>query len=187
MNYYFLGFLALAPWLAQAQSTYTYLIKGKVGHLTAPAKVYLVYGPQVLDSAALKNGQFELKGTTQWPHSAELVLERQGRLKEGLVNKRYVKSPDRASLFLEPGPVVVASADSLVEAHVSGGQLTGDYQRLQTSLKPVISQLKTARSQAQFDAASRQYGQAELAFVKANPTSWVSLEVLQQLRMFGPP
>lgn len=189
MNHYVFGFLALAPWLAQAQTTPThpYLIKGKVGQLSAPAKVYLVYGSQVLDSAALKNGQFELKGTTEWPHSAELVLERQGRLKEGFVNKMYVKSPDRASLFLEPGPVVVASADSLVKARVSGGQLTGDQQRLETSLKPVISQLKAVSSQAQFDAVSKQYAQAELAFVKANPTSWVSLEALQQLRMFGPP
>jgi len=47
-----------------------------MGHLNAPAKIYLVYGPQVLDSATLKNGQFELRGSNGWPHSAELVLER---------------------------------------------------------------------------------------------------------------
>jgi hypothetical protein len=76
MPKYLLGLLLLVPGLASAQTTPLYLVKGQVGHLNAPAKIYLVYGPQVLDSATFKNGQFELRGSNGWPHSAELVLER---------------------------------------------------------------------------------------------------------------
>jgi hypothetical protein len=63
MKKHLLGFLLLAPGLATAQTTYPFVVKGKVGQLNAPAKVYLLRG-EVLDSATLKNGQFELKGTT---------------------------------------------------------------------------------------------------------------------------
>ena len=70
MNKYLLGLLLLAPGLAAAQTATPFVVKGKVGQLNAPAKIYLVYGPQVLDSATLKNGQFELRGSTGWPLSA---------------------------------------------------------------------------------------------------------------------
>lgn len=82
MKKHLLGFLLLAPGLAFAQATYPFAVKGKLGQLSAPAKIYLMRGPEPLDSATLKNGRFELKGTTNWPSSAELILERQGRLRE---------------------------------------------------------------------------------------------------------
>ncbi|QKG52037.1 DUF4369 domain-containing protein [Hymenobacter sp. BRD67] len=70
MNNYLLGLL-LVPGLALAQTqttaTYPYLIKGKIGKLNAPAKVYLMTGLQPTDSATLRQGQFEFKGTTPFP------------------------------------------------------------------------------------------------------------------------
>lgn len=85
---------------------------------------------------------------------------------------------------------MVTSADSLPHAHVTGGPLTADYQRLQASLQPVIKQLITpdnTRTQAQFDAINKEYASIQRAFIKANPQSWVSLEALQQLGIMGPP
>ena len=187
MKKHLLGLLLLTPGLACAQTTYPFAVKGKIGQLSAPAKIYLVTGLQALDSATLKNGRFELKGTTSLPTSAELVLERKGRLQDGWRGKMYVKSPDRASLFLEAGPIVVTSPDSLRKARITGGPLTADYQRLQAAVKSVADKMKKANSQAQFDAITKEYAQVETAFIRANPTSWVSLEVLQQLRMLAPP
>jgi peroxiredoxin len=187
MNKYLLGFLLLAPGLAGAQTTYPYVVKGKIGQLNAPAKIYLVYGPQVLDSATLKNGQFELKGTTEWPHSAALVLARKGKLGDNSMGQAYSQAPDRNYLFLEPGPVVVTSADSLTRARLTGGPLTADYKRLEAAGKPVTSRFKTAGSQAQFEVLAKEYAQIQRAFIKANPKSWVSLENIQQLGMMGPP
>lgn len=99
----------------------------------------------------------------------------------------YVESPDRLRLFLEPGPVVVTSADSLRTAHVAGGPLTNDYQRFDAVTKPLGRRFKTVHSQAEFDAVNKEYCQAGLAFVKAHPASWVGLDALQQARQIGPP
>ncbi len=196
----FVAFWLLAPSLVQAQpsapAAYPYLIKGQLGQFNAPAKVYLVNGTQPIDSVFLTQGRFELRGTTPFPCSATLVLERQGRLQAGWrerqmpggkLGRAYIESPDRTRLFLEPGPVLVTSADSLRTAQLTGGALTADYQQLNEATKPVSTKLNSAKSQAQFEALSEEYAQAQLAFVKAHPTSWVSLEALQQARMWSLP
>jgi len=183
-----LGFLLLIPTLAVAQAPAPYVVKGKVGNLNAPAKMYLVYGPQVLDSATLKNGQFELRGSNGWPHSAELVLERQGHLREGLRNGMYRRSsPERISLFISPEQVTVASPDSLPKARLTGGPQLAAYQRLDATLKAVAAKAKTAHTKEESAALTKEYVQTALAFIKANPTAWVSLEQLQQLGMIEPP
>ena len=181
-----LACLLLAPWLAYAQPTHPYLIKGKIGRLNAPAKVYLRSGGR-LDSATLKNGQFELKGITALPFSAELILERRGKLLDNFSGQTHLKSPDRTFVMLEPGPVMVSSTDSLRNAHITGGPLTADYQRLQAAVQPIVNKLKTVDSQASFDIVTRDYAQAEMMFIKANPNSWVSLEALLQLKMMVTP
>ncbi len=192
--------LLLAPGLAHAQTSYPYALKGTIGQLNAPAKVYLVSGFQLMDSTTLKNGVFELKGTTAMPQSAELVLQRTGHLKG-----HGAGSPDRIRVYLEPGPVVLASADSLRNATVTGGPLTRDDHELDASLKPVFAKrralraelLKTPeqqrqtpefkqRMQPQFEALDKEYVQCQAAFIKAHPNSWVSLNALMQMRMTAP-
>ena len=92
MNNFLLGLL-LTPGLALAQTqptvTYPYLIKGKIGQLNAPAKVYLMTGLESADSVTLHNGRFEFKGTSEFPHSTTLVLERKGRLQSGWRDKMF--------------------------------------------------------------------------------------------------
>jgi peroxiredoxin len=172
----------LVPTLAQtpAPTTYPYRIKGKIGQLNAPAKVYLMTGLQPTDSATLRQGQFEFKGTIAFPQSATLVLERQGRLQSGWQKKMFGDK-------MEPGPIVVTSPDSMRTAHLSGGPLTADYLRLNEVIEPVVKKMKTGKSQADYDAISKEYAQVYLAFVKSHPTSWVSLEALQYARQVNPP
>jgi hypothetical protein len=177
MKNYLLGFLLLAPGLASAQSAPLFLVKGQVGHLNAPAKIYLVYGPQVLDSATLRNGRFELRGSNGWPHSAELVLERRGHLREG----------ERVSLFISPEPVTVTSPDSLSKARLAGGPQLAASQRLDATMRPFAARFQAARTKEESAALDIEYVQTALAFIKANPTAWASLEQLGQLRMVAPP
>jgi peroxiredoxin len=182
-----LSSLILAPYLACAQPSYPFVVKGKIGRLDAPAKVYLVHGAR-LDSAVLRNGKFELKGTTNLPFPAELVLERQGKRRDKLHGEgAYFKSPDRTTVMLEPGPVVLTSPDSLRNAHITGGSLTADYQRLHTIEAAIFSKLKTARSPASPKERMQADIQAKMAFIKANPSSWMSLYALWQLNQLGPP
>lgn len=197
MKNYFAA-LGLLPLLAAAQaptSTYPYLVRGQVGHLNAPAKVYLV-SSQGIDSAALHDGHFELRGTCPIPTPAELVLERQGRLRDGWQQQLHngqpatvwVKSPDRLSVFLEPGPVTVNSADSVLRATPHGGALTADFQRLQTTINPLLTKVMAgSSSKAEGLATFQEFRQRFLRFAQANPTSWVGLYALQQYTMTGPP
>lgn len=188
MKNHLLGSLLLAPALTFAQAPAPYVVKGKVGELNAPAKIYLVYGPQVLDSATLKNGQFELRGSNGWPHSAELVLERQGHLREGVRNGIYHRSsPERISVFISPEPVTVASPDSLPKARLTGGPQLAAYQRLDATLNPIAAKAKKTHTKEESAAVQHEYVQTALAFIKANPTAWAGLEQLGQLSMIEPP
>jgi len=112
---YLLGCLLLAPGLAHAQTPFT--IKGKIGQLNAPAKIYLMHGLEAADSATFKNGAFEFKGTTDAPRKVYLVTKRDGKLGSGIIGR-----VDGTLVFLEPGPVVLTSPDSLFKAHVTGGR-----------------------------------------------------------------
>ncbi|WP_176133165.1 TlpA disulfide reductase family protein [Hymenobacter sp. CRA2] len=189
------------PILAHAQAPFPFAIKGQVGHLNAPAKVYLLRGNEIADSTVLQNGAFELKGTATAPSEARLVVQRSGRLKS-----IYDASPNHKNIILEPGTLAVTSTDSLPNATLKGGPLTSDYDRLQASLKPIIAQAKIyeaafgrtpeaqrntpefkQRLQTQFDEIGSRIRQAHLAFAKANPASWVSLHALQQAGMMSTP
>ncbi|QIX60566.1 DUF4369 domain-containing protein [Hymenobacter sp. BT18] len=116
MQKYLLALLLAAPGLASAQSATSFTIKGKLGPLSAPAKVYLLRGMTVTDSATIKNGAFELKGTTEAPGMAELIMRRNGRL-----GSLYGQPGDRTRVYLEANPVLVTSPDSLTHATIAGG------------------------------------------------------------------
>ncbi|HEY5508566.1 MAG TPA: DUF4369 domain-containing protein, partial [Paludibacter sp.] len=72
--------LTLLPVAIFAQSG-EYRINGKIGTLSAPAKVYLTYrvGKTVTtDSTVINHGAFELKGKVADPVKARLIIDRQG-------------------------------------------------------------------------------------------------------------
>jgi peroxiredoxin len=176
-------YLILSQISVFAQSSYPYLIKGKIGELNAPAKVYL-YRRAILDSAILKEGRFELKGTTSIPFSAELILKRNGSLQnDPLINSQNLT--ERTTVMLEPGPVLVVSDDSLKNARMTGGALTSDYQRLLLLVNPIIAKLSN-NSGSNPDDVFKEYTQSELEFIRENPNSWVSLETLCQLQTMIP-
>ena len=187
MTQFLLVCLLFVPRLVWAQSGYPFLLKGKIGQLNAPAKVYLEHGTR-LDSATLKNGRFELRGTTELPFPAELVVERQGKLRDSRYRGgAYFNSPDRTKVMLEPGPVVITSPDSLRKAHITGGSLTADYQRIEAVLDAIVSQKKTAPASDTPRSPVLQFAQAYKAFINANPASWMSLYALWQLNVLARP
>jgi hypothetical protein len=98
----------------------------------------------------------------------------------------FVESPDRLQLFLEPGPVVVTSPDSVRKALVKGRQLTADYQQHEAARKPLLDKIKKDGPKGDFVAFHKAMAQVDQAFIKAHPASWVSFEVLQQLPLYTP-
>jgi hypothetical protein len=197
-----LAALLLAPGLAAAQTPSSpFVVKGQIGHLNAPARVFLLSGFQVLDSATLKNGAFEMKGHSEMPGRAQLVLVRNGRR----LDLRQLPG-NKLQLFLEPGPVVITSSDSLPLARFTGGPLTRDYLRLDAAMQPAFARMKASgaeyqratealskepafaeRMQQEFKSTDKAMYQQQAAFVKANPASWVSLDALQTMQFMQVP
>ncbi|MBT9393890.1 AhpC/TSA family protein [Hymenobacter sp. NST-14] len=187
--------------LAQAQQPFSYTVKGKLGTLSAPAKVYLMRGFTVLDSAAVKNGAFEIKGTAAEPVSADLILRGNGRLGD-----LFGSLGGRTRLFLEPGTVIVSSSDSLAHSIIKGGPVNADFARLNAATQPVIDQIQAfgtgaakaseqerqdaasrERLQKQFESFNKQMAATTYAFIKANPGSWASLNALMEIQMLDLP
>jgi peroxiredoxin len=181
---------------AQAQTPFTYTIKGKLGALNAPAKLYLVRGMNIADSATLKNGAFELKGTADVPTTADLVFRRKGRLVS-----LYGPMGDRARVFLEPSTLAITSPDSLAHATFRGGPAMADYLRLTAAVQPTMDKMQAfgaeaqkateaqrkdpafgERMQARYEGFNKEMAQGYYAFVKANPNSWASLDALMGMR-----
>jgi peroxiredoxin len=196
MRKHLLAALLALPALAQAQTSFPYVIKGKLGNLNAPAKVYLVRGMQIADSASLKNGAFELKGTADAPSTADLVFRRKGRL-----TTLFGPMGDRARIFLEPGTLAINSPDSLAHATFKGGPAMADYQRLTAAVQPIMNKMQAAgaeaqkateaerkdpafraRMQAKFEGFNKEMAQGYYTFIKANPNSWASLDALSGMR-----
>ncbi|RTQ45916.1 AhpC/TSA family protein [Hymenobacter gummosus] len=190
--------LALAQRPAPAPAPITYTLRGTIGKLNAPAKIYLVR-PAIMDSATLKNGVFELKGHTDVPKEMVLILSRNGNLRQHHLWEDAPEARDAIRVFLEPTPVVLTSPDSLRHATVQGGPLTTDHRQLLAALQPIEDQqnaLDAAYERAPKEQQQRpefkqpllarqqalraERDQRRAAFIKAHPGSWVSLEVLQK-------
>ncbi len=182
----------LLPLLASAQTPFPYQLKGKIAPQPATAKVYLLYNGRLLDSTRLHNGAFELRGTSDVPKRMQVVLAADGKTSDlaqpYTFNYTYV--------FLEPGPLLVTSSNaSLYNATVQGGPAMRDYQRFMKQAGALSAQLHPRRPNELITVTwersildSQQYKELALDFIKANPTSWVSLDMLVQPTPYlGPP
>ena len=144
MRKHLLAALLTLPCLAQAQTPFTCTVKGQLGRtLNAPAKIYLVRGFELVDSAVLKNGAFELKAPATVPTTSDLILRPKGGL-----GSLFGPQGDRKRLFLEPGTVTVASPDSLAHATLKGGPTTAEFLRLEAAMTPIIARMQTVSAEA---------------------------------------
>ena len=184
----------IVPALLQAQS-FNFHIKGQLGHLSAPAKAYIVYidylshTPQ-LDSAAINNGSFTITGTSDQIKLATIYINRKGT---GL----DWQTPERINLYVEAGAISVTATDFIQNAKISGGPLNTDYNKLNFALEDGTAKInklqklfETAPSEKQssrkfIDSLNNQRHLIALeeqpiylAFIKTNPASMISLNAV---------
>ena len=189
-NYLFL--LLLIPGLAPAQTPIPYLLDGHLGARTyrgMPTYVYLHYG-MVWDSALVQNGRFQLKGTVEKPMKAMLTMRR------NFEDRKDVKMV----FYLEKGTLVFTSPDSLKNAHVGGTPLTDVWRELWAAEEPILKRLYALDNERQAATPAQQQTLAfqqdlrarragalrerthlDSAFVRAHPTSPISLYVLNMM------
>ncbi len=110
----------IVPAICLAQSP-DFTIRGKIGNLNAPAKIYIDYsadGGGGQDSAILKNGAFEFSGTVGGNAFARIALAHQGDGKE-----KAIYTGDVIYIHFGPENMVMSSADSLGNAKITGSKV----------------------------------------------------------------
>lgn len=189
-----LSALAFIPFIGFAQKDFT--VKGKVGALGAPSKVFMIYtdgGQRVIDSAIVKGGDFSFTGTISSPVKGILVLDREGA---GL---SAIKTPDMISLFVDPGTTVVNAQDSIANAILSGTSLNEDSQKLNSLLKETTAKNKALMSiytaatdeeravegfmdkiEEKYNGIEKEARALKFDFIKANPNSLLSLYTVME-------
>lgn len=185
--------VAILPTLIFAQEEYT--IKGKVGNLSSPAKVYMQYrekGMDKLDSAAISNGEFKFNGVVDEPAQAYLILSAEGKA------LRQLQRPDFGSVYLAKGVISVVG-NTLKEAKVSGNAINDEFAKYQSGGKELAAAMDALNKE--FYAASEEQKNDESfvaslqskaqgiyekqeeidkAYIKANPNSYITLTLLDE-------
>ncbi len=186
--------LLLSPFALLAQEA-SYTLKGNIGTLSAPAKIYLsnlMMGAKP-DSAILQNGQFEFKGTISSPRQCSLILNRTG-------SRERDRKPEMLNMYLEPGIINVTTPDSLSNAKISGSKVNNENEKLKLALKATdnvrlalmaeygAKSAEEKKNEEGMTAFGKRYSANEDAqkqilteFIKANPASYISLVSLKKV------
>src|SRR6187402_327038 len=181
------------PSIVNAQGN-RYVLSGKIGRVSAPAKAYLCMGDDI-DSVVIHNGAFQFSGVIDEPKAAYLLINKRGT---GIFAGQIGSMPYSLYLYIEPGKLSVKSPDSINNAVVQGGPMNADYTRIKAQLKdtdsalsrltrdimsapPAISKSDSfgvfiSRSLA---AIGKDQTAIFLQFMKDNPHSLMSLYVLK--------
>lgn len=134
-----IGAICLLPLASIAQSPF--VIKGKIGTLSSPAKAFLNYregSTMVTDSAAITNGAFEFKGTAAYPLSANIRVKHDAAPVNG---DPKLRTPADAISFYLDKEIVFTATDSIKHAKLSGSKVNEDNAKYKLLLKPIDDQL----------------------------------------------
>ncbi|MFY0255440.1 redoxin domain-containing protein [Chitinophaga sp. 30R24] len=190
----------LLPAMSFAQQAFT--IKGNIQHLEPGAKVYLdrrENGEAFLDSAVVKNGSFELKGTVKSPLMVMLMVDHKGT---GFM----IQGPDvdRCLFYLEKGTLTFTGKDNISDAVITGGPINKEHDRFKQyisaydSLMVGINNDFGAATEEQrndtafigklnvrFHAAVDKRKALEKQFIQENPNSFFSIVALKELAVMN--
>ncbi|MBB5636186.1 peroxiredoxin [Pedobacter cryoconitis] len=177
-----------------------FTIKGKIGSLNAPAKVYFVsHETKTLDSAILKNGTFQFKGIVKKPGFADLSLDRYGVGKD---NIDLENNTDELTFFLDNSEITVNAQDSLIRGKVTGskrndqymaydkyigGTVTAAYKNYRNRISPYL--WNSYPFTKEFDEYMYRFKtrrfEKQLKFIDENPESLFSLYALTDIISMG--
>jgi peroxiredoxin len=192
-----LSAMALLPLAALAQKPFT--INGDIKGLKTGDKVYLIYqteGKSITDSATVANGVFAFKGTLASPAQGSLFLNKNPYVNRPAQGEKL----DALSMYLEPGNIKLAAADSLKNVTITGSPVNDDAKKLKTLTKPVADKLAAINAEyaaytqeqkqdkALMEALGARYEKEAagmppllLQFANSNPKSFISLNSISQL------
>jgi len=180
------------PMFAQ---NYNYTIKGQIGNLNSPAKMYLLSGTpmKAIDSCDLKKGMFEFKGNGKGIIKAILRLDHDGT--------GISKANDDLPVLIESGELIISGYDSLKNSKFIGSIINEDnisFLKILNSFSQkaddfrnvcykVLSrecynktEIRTARY-AISDAIIEEREAAIVNYIKSNVSSLISIEAIKTI------
>jgi len=159
-----LALALLLPAIALAQKP-NFTISGQIGKLGKPAKVYFDYmdnGANHEDSALVIGGKFKFTGTVSGITTSRMSLDHTG---EGKPHSIYAPNADVVYIYFGKENMVYKSADSLINATVTGSKVYDDFQNYNKQIGGTIMALTKAVN-ADF-ASGTPAQQKDTAFTKA--------------------
>jgi len=174
-----------------------FTLKGKIGKLNSPAKIYLSYwmgGQEHLDSTSLSNGNFTLKGPVNGPSAARLALDYSGNGFNSAARAGHL-----LYLYVEKGSIKLQSPDSLQNSVVTS-PINLEYQSYLKHIGGLVQDI-AARMNAKFAAATpeqhqdtaftsslnrefrsllNERSQSQQQFAKEHPESFFSIVALSE-------
>ncbi|MES2830158.1 MAG: TlpA disulfide reductase family protein [Bacteroidota bacterium] len=195
MKKLFLFLFGILPLATFAQSG-KYIVNVNLKNLNKPTKAYLIYynaaGKYIADSTISKNGGFQFQGQIPDIIKANLLVDHTGK------GRKIAADSDVRSIYLESGKIELKGIDSVKNAIVSGAPVNEDYskyfelagQHLQSleiikaqayATQKSTDQDEKARIDFVYGIISRAVKTLQLQFIKENPQSLISLEVLKEM------
>lgn len=189
--------------LAQAPAGNSFTVKGKIGKITTPAWVYLLYragANKVVDSTAIVNGDFSISGTIPSPSNSLIIIDHKGI---GLT--KLGNSADALEFMLDKGTTNVNTEKDSVKYGVITGSVINDEDKyltqqlnsinaeaqvLNNETKSVPEATKKspeyiAKMQARFKVLQDKQHDMLKNFASTHPHSYESLMVLNLMNRQG--
>lgn len=186
------------PLFAFAQTS-TFNIKGHVGNLNSPARMYLLYqlgATKIADSSAVVNGDFSFTGQLLNPTNAYLVTDYKG---QGLT--KLTVNLDMLTFFIDKGDITITSAtDSVAKAKITGSLINEENIKLLSQINPIMAEVEKLNAQIQatpkdkqntdafqieihdkFKALQSRHRSALQTFIVTHPASYMSLIALNSI------
>jgi len=189
--------LAIVPAALFAQEKYT--MKGNIGSISAPAKVFLTHyegTSAIIDSTSVTNGVFTLTGEVKDITRATLTMDYRG---VGIQNLKIRGTNIDLIVYLVNGTTAISSPDSLRNANITGTKVNEDYQRFLVFAKPNFDAIHALnrefyaaikgkgvkeaheRFDEKYSIIDAQYTDLKKQFIAANPDSYYSLLMLKEV------
>jgi len=135
---------------------------------------------------------FELKGKVSYPVKAKLILNHTGKVVQNQQTTDFIE------LYLEKGIITVTSKDSLIKAAIVGPVVNAENRRLTEQLTTAQNQKKVImgeyyaasdekksskefqdETEKKYNAILKEIQRIETAFIRDNPNSYVSLDIVR--------
>jgi peroxiredoxin len=158
--------------------TKQYVIKGKIGKLSFPAKAFLFHSEGKIvkvDSAAIERGIFLLKAKSTGDSTPiYLTISPSGNQLARTGNKAF-------RFYTDSAVITVTSPDSISNIKITGGPFNRDADALKAALAPIEARMEAAKKDDDDPVFYQQKKAAWRQFILSHPGSILSLDALNSL------